>query len=93
MQLKKLRLKTQCFDGPCVYENGGAEEPVSEISGRNFSHMNTCLLFIFSIFHCPLPWSYIFKFAAKASGVVRVLLNGSRRDPSGSPIPAYRNDR
>lgn len=41
MQLKKLRLKRQPFDNTRVYENGGSVDPVREISGRNFSDMNT----------------------------------------------------
>ncbi|KAK2548074.1 ADP-ribosyl cyclase/cyclic ADP-ribose hydrolase [Acropora cervicornis] len=33
------------------------------------------------------------RFALNASGVVRVLLNGSNRNASGFPSPAYRNSR
>lgn len=32
------------------------------------------------------------KFAEKASGIVRVLLNGTRFDKQGHPTPAYKND-
>lgn len=40
-----------------------------------------------------LCWvTFFLKFAEKASGIVRVMVNGTRME-SGKPIPAFRNNR